>query len=58
MFTCLEIYGDQTENVQKEMEFLTKYMTLKFDIREKIGHSFTDFIEDCTYRGTSCKDVQ
>ena len=39
-----------------EMEFLALYMTLNEDIRKQIGHQFQDFIQDCTYRGTSCKN--
>ena len=37
-----------------EYKFLEKYMTLSKEDRVGIGHSFTDLIQECTFRGRDC----
>ena len=49
-------YGEQTEAAAAEAEFLSQYMGLSENVRQKIGHDFSDFIKSCTFRGSTCLD--
>lgn len=37
-----------------ESKFLNSYMALNESIRKVIGHSFENFVKDCTFAGISC----
>ena len=43
--------GSISANTEAEKEFLKQYMTLPSSIRMEIGHNFTNFIQECTYKG-------
>ena len=47
-------YGEQTEDVSMDYDFMMYYMALPSKIRGTIGHQFSDFIKGCTFRGTNC----
>ena len=49
-------YGEQTEAAAAEAEFLSQYMGLSENVRQMIGHDFSDFIKSCTFRGSTCLD--
>ena len=42
------------EDVEKEWSFVQEYMSLDEEIRKMIGHSFTDLIKSCLFRGVDC----
>ena len=44
----------QPASVGKEMKFLKNFMTMNEEERKLIGHDFTSFFKDCTFRGKNC----
>ena len=52
----MRFYDNQQppEDVEKEWNFVQKYMSLNEDLRKRIGHSFESFIQSCLFRGVDC----
>ena len=44
----------QPADVALEWKFLQKFMSLNETLRQIIGHQFTDFVKECTFRGETC----
>ena len=45
---------EQPADVALEWQFLQKFMSLNDTLRQIIGHQFTDFVKECTFRGETC----
>ena len=44
--------------LQREYIFLQNYMSLKESVRISIGHDFSSFIKNCTFRGKNCLNMR
>lgn len=48
--------GAVPEQIDKEYEFLSEYMSLESDQRSLIGHKFEDLVKACSFRERDCKN--